>query len=61
MERNADRLAIKFTGKNSDFISMMEKLSEQNLVEPKPCVLAKIFFFDHPPIEERIALAKQGV
>ena len=59
MERNADRLAIEFSGKRGAFISMMEKLSEQNLVERKPAAWVKIFFFDHPPIDERIALAEK--
>jgi STE24 endopeptidase len=58
MERNADRAAIRTVGDKDAFISMMEKLSEQNLSEKKPPLLAKIFFYDHPPIEERIELAR---
>lgn len=58
MERNADLLALKFTGKKEAFISMMEKLSEQNLSERSPSLPAKIFFYDHPPVEERVAMAK---
>ena len=59
MEKNADSLAIEFSKKKSAFVSMMEKLSEQNLVERKPAAWVKIFFFDHPPIDERIALAEK--
>jgi len=61
MERNADYLAIKFTGLKDAFISMMEKLSQQNLAERKPSALIKIFFFDHPPVGERIAMAEGSV
>jgi len=58
MERNADKAAIITVGDKDAFISMMEKLSEQNLSEKKPPLLAKIFFYDHPPVEERIELAR---
>ncbi|MCM8801542.1 MAG: M48 family metallopeptidase [Candidatus Omnitrophica bacterium] len=58
LERKADILAIKITGLKEAFISMMEKLSVQNLADRKPHPLIKFFFFDHPPIEERIKLAK---
>ena len=64
MERNADRLAIKFTQLKDGFISVMDKLSQQNLVERNPSRWIKIIFFDHPPVQERIALAEnyfQGV
>ncbi|MFH1338731.1 MAG: M48 family metallopeptidase [Candidatus Omnitrophota bacterium] len=58
MERNADYLAIKFSRLIEDFISTMDKLSRQNLAERNPARWIKIIFFDHPPVEERIALAK---
>ncbi|MFA5410428.1 MAG: M48 family metallopeptidase [Candidatus Omnitrophota bacterium] len=57
MERNADRTALEITGNKEAFISMMEKLSQQNLADRNPHPLIKFFFFDHPPIDERIALA----
>lgn len=59
MERSADRNAIKITGNAGAFISMMEKLSEQNLSEKLPPLWAKILFYDHPPAGERIDLAKK--
>lgn len=59
MERNADGAAIKTIGKKEPFISMMEKLGEQNLSEHDPPLWAKIFFYDHPPIGERIEFAKK--
>jgi STE24 endopeptidase len=58
MERNADIMALKFTGNSAAFVSMLEKLGEQNMSERKPTLLAKIFFYDHPPLEERVALAR---
>jgi STE24 endopeptidase len=57
-ERNADSLAIKSTGLKEAFISTMNKLANQNLADRNPCPIIKLFFFDHPPIDERINLAK---
>jgi STE24 endopeptidase len=59
MERNADLLALRVTGLKDAFISTMEKLSSQNLADRNPHPLIKFFFFDHPPIDARIALARQ--
>jgi len=56
-ERNADRMAIKITGLRSAFISAMEKLASQNLADRNPHPIIKFFFFDHPPIDERILRA----
>ncbi|MFH1413365.1 MAG: M48 family metallopeptidase [Candidatus Omnitrophota bacterium] len=58
MEKNADKLALKITGFKEGFISMMDKLATQNLADRKPHPLIKFFFFDHPPIDERIFLAE---
>ena len=57
-EREADSLALKTTQNKEAFISLMEKLSEQNLADRSPHPLIKFFFFDHPPIDERIKIAK---
>jgi STE24 endopeptidase len=57
MERNADKLALEITGLKQAFISMMDKLAEQNLSDRKPHPIIKFFFFDHPPIDERISMA----
>lgn len=53
-EREADALALKTTGLRLAFISMMEKLGDQNLADKSPHPIIKFFFFDHPPIDERI-------
>lgn len=60
-EKEADRLSLEFTGKNTAFISMMQKLAEQNLADVNPNKWIKWFFFDHPPISERIAMARENL
>ena len=54
----ADLLALKTTQNNGAFITLMEKLAAQNLSDRSPHPLIKFFFFDHPPIDERIQVAK---
>ena len=58
MEKNADILALKTVGNKNAFITMMEKLASQNLADRTPHPLIKFFFFDHPPVDERIKLAE---
>jgi len=58
MERNADKMALEVTANKEAFISMMEKLASQNLADRSPHPIIKFFFFDHPPIDERIQMAK---
>lgn len=59
LERNADKMALSVTGLKEAFISMMEKLSAQNLADRNPHPAIKFFFFDHPPIDERINMARR--
>jgi len=59
LEKNADLLALKETQKPKAFISMMDKLSTQNLADRAPHPLIKFLFFDHPPVDERIKLAER--
>ncbi|MBI4706624.1 MAG: M48 family metallopeptidase [Candidatus Omnitrophica bacterium] len=59
MERNADKMAVEVTQNKEAFISMMEKLASQNLADRKPNPIIKFFFFDHPPIDERIEMARR--
>lgn len=58
LERDADLFALKATKNKKAFISLMNKLSDRNLADPHPMGLVKIFFYDHPPISERIKLAE---
>ncbi|MDD5128448.1 MAG: M48 family metallopeptidase [Candidatus Omnitrophica bacterium] len=57
-EREADALALKTTRNKEAFVSLMDKLASQNLADRNPHPLIKFFFFDHPPIDERIKAAK---
>jgi len=57
-EREADSRALKTTQNKEAFISLMDKLASQNLADRNPHPLIKFFFFDHPPIDERIKTAK---
>jgi len=59
-ERDADLLALKVTADKEAFISAMNKLAGQNLADRSPHPLIKFFFFDHPPIDERIKLANRN-
>ena len=58
LEKNADKMALSVTGLREAFVSMMEKLSNQNLADRNPHPIIKFFFFDHPPVDERINMAK---
>ena len=58
-EKDADLLALKVTGAKEAFITLMDKLAAQNLSDRNPHPLIKFFFFDHPPIDERIKAANQ--
>lgn len=59
-EKNADIAALKTTQNKDAFISMMNKLADQNLSDRNPHPLIKFYFFDHPPIAERISLAQSS-
>ncbi len=58
LETQADKEAITLTQKPAAFISLMEKLSRQNLSDPAPSKLVEIFFYNHPPADKRIKIAK---
>ncbi|MBI4115422.1 MAG: M48 family metalloprotease, partial [Candidatus Omnitrophica bacterium] len=59
-EREADRFSLKAVG-SGGFIPAMEKLARLNLTNPKPHPLVVWWFYTHPPIEERIRMAKSMV
>lgn len=59
VERPADRYALTLTDRPAAFISAMEKLGRLNLADPKPPTLIKLLLYSHPPIAERIAMARQ--
>jgi STE24 endopeptidase len=57
-EKQADKDAISLTRKPAALSGLMKKLSGQNLSDPSPGFLSKIFFYSHPPASERIAFAE---
>ena len=59
LERQADRFALDLTKEPAIFARTMEKLGEMNLAELTPSTLKKIFLYSHPPINERIEMAKK--
>ena len=61
LERNADIGSIKATGNPQDFISMIARLGHKNLSDFSSGKLIEAFLYDHPPISQRINLAKRFV
>ena len=57
-ERLADRYSLESTGKPEAFASAMTRLANQNLGEVDPEKWVVFLFYSHPPLEERIALAR---
>lgn len=58
-ESEADRFALELSHNPDGFISMMTKLTDQNLGEAHPDRLVELFFYSHPPYERRVALARR--
>jgi STE24 endopeptidase len=57
-ERLADIYALQSTGKHQAFASAMVRLANQNLGEVDPEKWVVLLFYSHPPLAERIKLAK---
>jgi STE24 endopeptidase len=58
IERAADRFALVAFPYPDVFISCMDKLGKVNLSDPNPNPVIEWFFYDHPAIGKRIAMAK---
>lgn len=58
IERKADIDALDATKEKDGFISLMERLAQDNLAEKDPPLWKKIIFYSHPSIKERIDLAR---
>lgn len=54
MEFNSDRFAVSITEKTDSFVSVMEKLARQNLIEFEPHPLKEFLLMSHPSIKKRI-------
>ena len=59
-ERRADRFALSLTSRQDAFISAIRRLGAQNLAEESPTRTAVWLFHTHPPVEERIAAARNS-
>jgi len=55
-ERQADRYAVRTTGKKQSFISALQKLEVTNLADPHPHAAVEWLFYSHPSVGRRIAL-----
>ena len=60
-ERLADRYSLEATGKPEAFTSAMARLANQNLGEVDPEKWVVFLFYSHPPLEERIEMARDWV
>jgi STE24 endopeptidase len=57
-ERLADQYALQSTGKNEAFASAFVRLANQNLGEVDPEKWVVFMFYSHPPLADRIDMAK---
>ena len=57
IEAIADRYALSLTGNAEGFITVMAKLTDQNLSEAKPSRWVELLFYDHPSYHRRVAMA----
>ena len=58
-ERMADEYALSATGKNEAFASAFVRLANQNLGEVDPEKWVVFMFCSHPPLAERIEMARE--
>jgi len=59
-ETQCDRDALCATGRET-YRAAFQRLADMSLADPKPSRLTEIFFYDHPPIARRLAMADEGV
>ena len=59
LERDADRFALQSTQSKQSFVSLLQKLSRQNLSDISPHPLIEFFLYDHPSIAKRLRLADE--
>lgn len=57
-ERQADRFALEATANPDAFASAIKRLSARNLADEDPPLFARLWFYSHPPVSERLAFAK---
>ncbi|MCK4526576.1 M48 family metallopeptidase [candidate division WOR-3 bacterium] len=57
-EKEADREALKLTKDSEGFKRAMAGLANRNLSNAYPSLWVKLFYYNHPPIGERLELAE---
>ena len=58
IERRTDRFALELTGDGEAYAAAMERLATQSLSDPDPPALVVFMLYSHPPVSERIAMAR---
>ena len=59
-ERQSDRYALERIGQPDAYISAFSKLARQNKDDPSPHWFEVFWLHDHPPIAERLAIARSS-
>lgn len=57
-EREADRASLELSGKPEAFVRAEVELSRRNVSEIEPGALAVFWLYSHPPVLERIRMAR---
>jgi len=57
-ERRADQFALDTTRNPAAFASAMKRLGASNLAEEDPSTFARLFFYTHPPLGDRLDFAR---
>ncbi len=60
MEIQADRYEISLGGNREAAITAMEKLYDTSLGIPRPSNIYKIWYYSHPPLEDRVDFYRNG-
>ncbi|MBA7494323.1 Protease HtpX [subsurface metagenome] len=57
IELAADKAALELSSNPHGFVSLITKLTDQNLADAEPSRWTKVLFYDHPTYNERVRLA----
>ncbi len=61
VEKAADIAALQLSVNPGAFITAMTKLADQNLTEYQPSRWVELLFYDHPPYNKRVDLARRYI
>jgi STE24 endopeptidase len=61
VEKAADLAALQLSVNPGAFITAMTKLADQNLTEYQPSRWVELLFYDHPPYNKRVDLARRYI